>query len=345
MFRKMGWWALIGLTGTVTTPAQAAFESKPFSAQAASMGEAMVAAPGDTYSLYYNPAALRFVNQKSLTLGHAQLLGDADLPHNVLGVALPTRRFGAWGLQASQFGNSLYQETEAGLGFGSWIGEHFSGGVGIKHQQLKIEHYGSANGLNLDAGLMVQPWDNIWAGASLRNVAVKKIGGVEAPTQEIQAGVSARYLGRALTAVAARHSANQDLTFRIGQEFWIHSLLALRAGYETGINRLSFGLGLKQDRFGLDYAFLTQSEFSDQHQMNVTFRWGGVVSGPTTPPPAPLRKNIRPAPKARPTPKPAAAPTPKKETPPAVENITPAAPDPEPILEEKPSPRRRFQLK
>jgi hypothetical protein len=317
-----------------------AFEAKPFSAQSAALAEAMVAAPGDTYSVFYNPAGLRYAQQKSLTLGHTQLLGDADLPHSVLGLAVPTEQWGAWGLQASQFGSSLYRESELGLGFASWMGSNFSGGVGLKYQQLSMDYYGSTDGLNLDAGLMSGPWKNILAGAAVRNLALKKLGGVEESAREMQAGMSVDFFKRGFTALAANLSPKNDLTFRVGQEFWVHSVLAFRAGYETGINRVTVGVGIRQNQFSLDYAFLTQADFTEQHQMNVSYRWGNIATPEVEKPVAPRRRVEKKTAPPQPTKK---APRPAEKPAPQVEPEEKAVPEPA-RTPTAPSPKRRFQL-
>jgi hypothetical protein len=126
----------------------------------------------------------------------------------------------------------------------------------------------------------------------------------------------------------------------VGQEFWVHSVLALRAGYETGINRVTVGVGIRQNQFSLDYAFLTQADFTEQHQMNVSYRWGNIATPEVEKPVAPRRRVEKKTAPPQPTKK---APRPAEKPAPQVEPEEKAVPEPA-RTPTAPSPKRRFQL-
>ena len=159
------------------SPLFAAFEEKPFSARAAAMGESLVGAPLGLDAPHENPGAIDFTDKSGLSMGHAQLYGDADLPLNALSGVWATKRHGAFGCFLSDFGSSLYREQEAGISWGHRMGDRVGLGATLKRQEVRMERYGSLAAYQVDAGIFGHPLPKVGAGVSVKNLTQSRLGG------------------------------------------------------------------------------------------------------------------------------------------------------------------------
>jgi hypothetical protein len=250
----------------------AAFEEKPFSARSASLGESLVGASLGLDASHENPGALAFIDRPGLSLGHSQLYGDPDLGVRNMAGALATLRHGAFGFFLGDFGSSLYREQEVGVSWAGRLAERMALGATLKRQEIRLERYGTFDAFQLDVGMSGRPLPKVSAGLSVKNVTRNRWTGTpEAPPAFFSAGVAVDALARGPTSLAVVQESGGKTSWRAGQEAWLHSVLALRAGFETDPNRLTLGMGFLLSSFALDYAFLTHPQLPDQHFFNLSF--------------------------------------------------------------------------
>jgi hypothetical protein len=76
---------------------------------------------------------------------------------------------------------------------------------------------------------------------------------------------------RGSTSLAVVSESGGKVSWRAGQEAWLHPAFALRAGFETDPNRFALGMGFRFSAFALDYAFLTNPLLPDQHSFNFSY--------------------------------------------------------------------------
>jgi competence ComEA-like helix-hairpin-helix protein len=252
-----------------------AFEEKPPSARAAGMSEAMTAVSGDANSLYYNPAGLRFSRHAEVMTGHTRLFGEAELPYQYFGAAVPTRRAGVWGVSYGQFGPAVYREQELAVTHSVFFNPKASFGYSIKRSALEQKRYGDASALGLDVGFLGQLHPKVKGGIAFRNVNQPRFGSSpEGPAQELRAGLAAKLLPGFLTAFDVVKPADAELAYRIGEEVQLAPALSLRFGVQTRPNRYSAGVGLRVRIFRLDYAFLSHPYLHEQHHATFSVWWG-----------------------------------------------------------------------
>lgn len=250
----------------------AAFEEKPFSARSAALGESLVGASEGLDASHDNPGALVFAERSGVSLGHTALYGDTELPLNALSGVFSTKRFGAGGFFLTDFGSSLYREREAGVSWAGRVADRVGLGATLKRQDVEIERYGRLSAYQVDVGLFGRPLPKVGAGVSVKNITQSKLGGTpEAAPALFSAGVSVKALAHGPTSLAVVTESGGNVSWRVGQEAWLHPAFALRAGFETGPNRFALGMGFRQSVFALDYAFMTDPLLPDQHSFNISF--------------------------------------------------------------------------
>jgi hypothetical protein len=243
--------------------AMAAFEYAGVSARPMAMGGAFVGLADDVNALYYNPAGLAFIKEREETFMHAGKLGV--LSRDYIALAVPTAGFYVFRDQAvleSEEGEASMSESIYSASYGIKLLPLVSLGASGKIMVMKSP-LGSDVGLGIDVGALLKPVEMISVGVLVRNIGggnLGKIGGEALDVNpEVAVGAAVKDLGKIVTAAAdvvlmknPADAASWTVGINAGAEAKLMKLLALRAGYNNG--RITAGLGLFQERWGIDYA-------------------------------------------------------------------------------------------
>lgn len=261
---------------------------------------AYTAAPGDLWSLTYNPAGLG--NMDRLEVGVSVIEWIEDASYNYLGVGMPSGDGGlAIGLAYFDLGGVPVvsdimedgDETAEASNFGFIGGYGFTMpnicdmSVGISGHLIQGNLYdetGTAIGVNFGV-LYALMDDQVQLGASVRNIgtkfqfvededeqAVTYAGGLSYSTFKDQIQNVDLTVG-----VDALMPKNSDMVVAVGGEAWFVDMLALRVGYKTGDEEsgsLSFGAGFRYSDFQLDYAYADHGSFDVAHRLSLMMAFG-----------------------------------------------------------------------
>jgi len=136
----------------------------------------------NTYSTLNKDALSAMANQASL--GSSKNLSVAfcgerrfmleDISSYGLAVALPTAS-GSFGLAANYFGGDGFNESSMALAYGRSLGK-IDIGAQFNYHQFKIEGYGAASTVSLEAGLLLHLSEPLQAGVHLFNPTGAAIG-------------------------------------------------------------------------------------------------------------------------------------------------------------------------
>ncbi|MBD3347752.1 MAG: PorV/PorQ family protein [Candidatus Eisenbacteria bacterium] len=260
---------------------------------------AYTAAPGDLWSLTYNPAGLAGVDR--LKLGVSQIEWAEDTSFSYLGMGLPRGEGGlAMGLAyfdlgsvpvTDMYGTDLDESAEA-YNFGFVGGYGFqvpnicnlkAGLSGHVIQASLDEETGTAIGLNM--GLLYGLMENqVQLGVAARNLGTKIKIDEEEDEQNLTfaGGVSYSTMKDQIPNVDLMIGADallpkdQDVMFGVGGEIWLYQTLALRAGYQSGseFGNLSYGAGFRYSDFQLDYTYADYEDWEATHRISLTMAFG-----------------------------------------------------------------------
>lgn len=260
---------------------------------------AYTGAPGDLWSLTYNPAGLAAIPQ--LKLGMSQIDWFEDTSFSYLGVGLP-RGDGGLALGLAYFdlgaitvlddqGTNLNESAEAynfGFvgGYGFQVPNMCDLSAGVSGHVIQAnfdDETSTAIGVNL--GLLYALMENqVHVGAAVRNLGTQFqfAEGEDDQTVTYAAGVSyATTAGQipnvdVLVAADALMPKDQDVQMGVGGEVWVYDVLALRAGYKTGpeTGNLSYGAGFKYSDFQLDYTYADFEDLGATHRISLTMAFG-----------------------------------------------------------------------
>jgi len=258
------------------------------------MGDAYAAAADEAGALYWNPAALTSIENRSALLAHAAYLDSSAYEYAAFAQRLGR---GAYGLGLQYFSAGSIPETDAaGVETGSFapsdlafsVGyarklEAGSAGVAVKLVRSRILK--TAQTAALDAGLLSAPQLD----GRLRLAAtVSNLGG-SLRYDDAKEELPAAFRLGAAAALSERWTATLDLALprdnrpypALGTEYRVKTgermRLALRAGFNAravgdveGFSGVSFGLGFTLDRAALDYAAVPFGDLGMTHRIGLS---------------------------------------------------------------------------
>jgi hypothetical protein len=249
----------------------ASFLKLEVGARAVAMGGAFTGVPGDPYAVYWNPAALAYLEkEKNLSLFHNEYfqgLGQEFLLYTAPAkggefLGIPGPKAGAWGFALNYFYVPDDLERRSGLNegdpenpispsegefgaydlaasvvYGRRLRGGLSAGAAIKMIRQSIDNY-SAGSVALDLGLLREySWRGhpVTAGVSVQNLGpgIKFTDRRYGLPLVLRAGVSGRLRDSgALLALDVEKPVDNYPALAVGAEFPLTQRLALRSGYK-----------------------------------------------------------------------------------------------------------------
>lgn len=297
---------LLALTFFVPLSA-AAQESASFlklgvGARAMGMGGAYTAVADDVNAMYWNPAGLASLTQRSIGATHADLF--ANTRYDFFGYAQPTR-FGTLGASAAYLsqaplsgrsdtgapmGNYDAADTAVNLSYAAAISAVPGLGLGgtMKYISSSIAD-ASAQGYAFDVGIRYAPPAASGFGGAAFGLTIQNIGpGMKflnqtAPLPMTIAGGVAYLLpfGFLLAADYKYRPYDHPGEASFGAEYQLLTSLALRAGYDSGsvlsdgvsgfsaLSGFTAGLGIKCHGYSVDYSVAPMGELGSAQRISL----------------------------------------------------------------------------
>ena len=127
---------------------------------------------------------------------------------------------------------------------------------------------GSVYGLGLDVGIQASLRDRAWMGVAVENINAPKFGSSESEAQaprKFLAGLGYMPYYGLTTSFEVEKVAGRDAQYRMGLDYAITEWFNVRAGVSTYPSQLTFGFGVKQSFFRLDYAYVSHPVLNGTH--------------------------------------------------------------------------------
>jgi hypothetical protein len=310
MTRKLGLPALVLVAAMLVTGVAWASDGKagstyldPFAIGVGAGPAAMAAytaAPGDLWSLTYNPAGLASMTRYKLGVSQIEWLEDTSfsylsvgMPHGDGGLALGLAYFDLGSVPVTDVSGTDLGETAEAYNFG------FVGGYGFQVPNVCCLKAGisghviqgnfdndTATAIGLNCGLLYGMMDDqVNLGLAVRNVGTKFKFDTEEDDQTLTFAGGVSYMTMenqipnvdVLVGADAIMPRDANVELGVGGEVWVYKTLALRAGYRTGpdMGNLSFGAGFMYSDFQLDYTYTDYEDLNATHRISLTMAFGG----------------------------------------------------------------------
>ncbi len=130
---------------------------------------------GNAFSFAHNPAALASVQQFSAGIFSEKRFMLKDVGYYNLAVAAPTQS-GNFGFKADYFGNSFFNEMEAGFAYARKLGSSVNVGVQFNYYGVNAGAYGSSGAMTAEAGVVINLTQDFRVGLHVYNPTSVKIG-------------------------------------------------------------------------------------------------------------------------------------------------------------------------
>lgn len=242
-------------------------------ARSQGMGNTKVFLP-DAWTYFNNIGALDRIEETQVSAGFDSRFGISEL--NTLDLTWGWKNeFGTIGLGVSRFGGKLFNQQLLGVGFSNTLGI-VSLGAKVDWFQTSIEGFGTGNAFLFSLGGIAELGPRFFLGANFTNLNRAKFSQnseQRLPTV-VQMGIS--YLPGETVRILAEIEKDIELDpiLRAGIEYQLNQWIFLRTGISSNPARISFGLGLRKDQFGFDYAYGQNTALGRTHHLSLVLKFG-----------------------------------------------------------------------
>jgi hypothetical protein len=241
----------------------------------AGMGYAAVTGTG-LWSVCNNPAGMAFAQGLQAGFFAENRFLIPGLTIGALGIVYSSRP-GGFGVYVSRYGNQLYSETRTSAGYARKFGKKFAAGVVFDYLLIsQPEEYGNRGVLSFDAGLMYRT-DGKWSiGVHIVNPVPVSISSDKSEKLPVifRAGFSRTFSGTAEVSAEVEKALDGKPVIRLGIEYLVHEVFALRTGFVTQPSTVTAGVGLVFGGLHIDLASSWQPELGYSPQVGLEWRMG-----------------------------------------------------------------------
>jgi hypothetical protein len=237
-------------------------------ARSQGMGNVRVHLP-DSWTYFNNIGVLDRVEKSEISVGYDHRFGINEL--TTLDLALAWKKdFGTFGFGISRFGGKLYNQHLLGAGFSNTLGI-VSFGVKAEWHQTQIEGFGTGNSFVFSLGGLAELSPQFFMGAQISNLNRAKLS--QTTDQRLPTGIQMGISYLPVKGVRLNAEMEKDIeinpVFKAGVEYQLRDWIFMRTGISSNPGRITFGLGLKKDRFGFDYAYGQNTALGRTHHLSL----------------------------------------------------------------------------
>lgn len=259
------------------------------------MGGANVALANDASAIFWNPATLTNLQDRSLSLMHLPLPEGTNYDFAAFG--WPTVDYGTFSVGAFLLSTGdIERRDESGrllgtfssnqqmflVGYGKQINRFLSLGATLKLYGQSFDD-ASAFGAGGDLGLKIALSESFAFGFNAQNIVAPSVRiDRDEETQPITFRAGAGVMlpiseGRHVLSIEADIDKTEDIdpVFHLGGEFAFLNKYFLRAGYD--VDQVNVGAGLRFGFAQIGYTYRTQDYFDAQHRISLDITLGGSI--------------------------------------------------------------------
>lgn len=264
-------------------------------ARALGMGGAFTALSNDAGAVYYNPAGLGSLDLQEVSFSHEFLFEKTS--YDVASWVYPIGEQAGLGFGVMRLGTGDLERREnfintGSFGYSTWQGllsygrrleDHISLGLSIKLVSQTMDSF-SDFGIGGDLGFKAHIYRGLNLGLTVHDAipAELKLDSIaESTPLSVTAGLALRDVRirtGVMATLAADVEAHEDRSARVhaGLELVALEQYRLRLGYDR--DNLTFGAGLQQKKFRVDYAFKLLDELPESHRFTLSLSLGESVA-------------------------------------------------------------------
>ena len=239
-------------------------------ARPAGMGYASSVVADET-ALFNNPGALGYTDKSASFFAFESRPSLPGASRMAAGASWVSK-FGVAGFGIFRFGDDLYREQIASVGFGNKFGIA-SLGAKVNYIQYSAEAFGTKQALTLSFGGLAKITPQILAGAYIVNLNQASISPDERLPTKLVAGMGFILNEQFFITTEVEKDIDYKATWRSGAEYTIRKKVFVRTGFNLNPMAASFGLGTKSKQLKIDCALAFNKVLGPAYQTSATYQF------------------------------------------------------------------------
>lgn len=227
----------------------------------------------DVWAINANQAGITELQQPTIALDYQKTFTGQTIAAQSAVFVLPFKKQ-VLGLSVYRYGWETYRNQEIGFTYARRFGPDLAAAMAFRYQQLSIENYGKLQSFALDAGLRFQLNPALSLGAHLGNLSKNALSHelqyADRPLL-IRFGAAYQSSKQILLALAFEQGLNTTADARMGLEYQIIPLIALRGGLSVNPFRQYAGVGVALKKINLDMAFSSHQALGYSTQISLGY--------------------------------------------------------------------------
>lgn len=225
------------------------------------------AALADEWSVWNNPGGLGYLKKLAggMALHRSPALPGAD---RLGALAVSPFSFGVMALSIFRFGDELYSESLASVGYGHRLGLA-SLGIRADFIQYRAEGFETSVGWGATFGGIAELSETVALGALVSNLNQPKLPNGEPLPVKLTAGVRYKPTSKFLLCGEIAKDLDFDPTIKGGMEYQFHRKFIARTGFNLNPTAAFFGLGFATWKLQVDLAWQYNRELSHSLQLSL----------------------------------------------------------------------------
>ena len=273
-----------------TQKASAQNDGIPIGARAVGIGNSTVTI-SDQWAIFNNAAGMANIENIAVGVFFENRFGMKEFSSVAAGFVFPVNQlfrfdtlssYGVAGMSFYRFGDQLYNEQRAGIGYAHNI-KNVSLGIKVNYWQLSIEGLGTKRTYTIEFGGQAAITKELIFGAHIYNINQAKLAEYKderVPTI-MKAGLSYRprvLVDKLMLNIETEKDVDFPVSFKAGVEYMIIEKLSLRTGISTRPFFNYFGVGFQFKSFDVNYALSTHSDLGLSHYLSVSYNFENIIN-------------------------------------------------------------------
>ncbi len=232
----------------------------------------------DDWSFFNNIAGIAGRDQSSASFAYALSPALPGANRSALSIAYPMK-IGALGIGLFRFGDELYSEQIASIGYSNQFGLA-SLGLRVNYVQYRAEGFGTMTAVSLNFGGIAEITETFLVGAYITNLNQPKLSAdtdERLPTK-LATGIQFHPQDNLRLLVEIEKDLLFDPTIKGGIEYEFYQKFKMRTGFNINPNSIHGGIGYQSHRLLADYSLHYSQTLQTQFQISTTYRFGKIKS-------------------------------------------------------------------
>ena len=266
-------------------------------AEVSALAGAVVSKPGNTWSIFHNPAGIAEINDRIISASSGNLYGYNWLPYNNLSATLPFSfgniSFGAQQIKTKHKKSNLATEQTFSLAQGFYLQKDYNSqlafgytanitqwnlgkSAGITGDGEYGLDLGTSQTVTIDIGFLASLRDKYRFGVFVKNINSDAIGkGMTRHVLPRRINVGATYIpikDLITSLVMERLLGRDELSMRGSIKYELNSYFIMNVGAQSNPNRMGIGGTINYNRTAFSYGIITHPILSITQQFTISMK-------------------------------------------------------------------------